>query len=170
MGVIAALACTRAPESAQPRSADAERTRSTDELIDTRVPAGAAGDSGWRYQQRVSADLNGDGVAEQAVLISDVSLDGRGRPLWEDGHRWQVYVEDASGTRTRLYARFLPNGKLTASLTSVSDTTPPRILLLEQTRQSIGLHEIAYRGPGKAFIASSTVHELDIARPFSGSR
>jgi len=32
-----------------------------------------------------------------------------GIPLWEDGHRWDVIVEDGDA-RTLLYGAFVPNG------------------------------------------------------------
>ena len=143
-------------------------TNSVDQLIDARVPRAAAGQAGWMYQQRVSADLDMDGTRESAVLISDVTLDVRGRPLWEHGHRWQVYVEEPEGARTYLYARFLPNGKLTAELTQPESTAGPTLTLVEQTPASIAVYEIAYNGAGKAELVTRFERSL---RPgtFSGS-
>jgi hypothetical protein len=123
---------------------------SIEQLIDPRIPRAVAGQEGWKYQQRVSADLDGDSVVETAVLISDVSLDARGQPMWEHGHRWQVYVEEPDGTRTYLYARFLPNGKLTAELTQPQSTNAPTITLIEQSPTTLAVYEIAYNGVGKA--------------------
>ena len=60
--------------------------------------------------------MDADGADETVYVISDVTLDAGGAPLWEDGHRWQVYVREGDGAITRLYARFLPNGKLTAEI------------------------------------------------------
>jgi hypothetical protein len=122
------------------------------DLVDSRIPSARAGDAGWRYQQRVSADLDADGVREAAVLISDVQLDARGQPIWEHGHRWQVYVQEPDGEVTRVYARFLPNGKLTAELTAPESGAAPTIVLLEQTPQRIGVYEVSYRRPGRVEI------------------
>src|SRR5687768_8285920 len=49
-----------------------------DDLLEARVPRAGAGDPGWNYQQRATADFDGDGTAETAVLISDVLLDPAG--------------------------------------------------------------------------------------------
>src|SRR5687768_12169535 len=100
-----------------------------DDLLEARVPRAGAGDPGWNYQQRATADFDGDGTAETAVLISDVLLDPAGRPLWEDGHRWQVYIEEQDGARTYLYAKFLPNGALTAEATEPGPDGRPTIVL-----------------------------------------
>jgi hypothetical protein len=136
------------------------RAESTVSLIESRVPRAAAGDSGWQYQQRASADFDGDGRAETAVLIADVVLDARGRPGWEDGHRWQVYVEEADAVRTYAYARFLPMGKLTAELTR-PDSGPPTILLLEQTPHAVGVYEIRYAGPERVSVERHVERLLD---------
>ena len=141
---------------------------SVDQLIESRVPHAVGGQSGWMYQQRASADLDVDGTAESIVLISDVGVGDRGQPMWEHGHRWQVYVEEADGARTYLYARFLPNGKLTAELTQPESTKAPTVTLLEQSPTNIALYEIAYNGAGKAEIVTQLVRNI---RPgtFSGS-
>jgi hypothetical protein len=105
---------------------------------------------------------------EVAVLISDVSLDTKGQPMWEHGHRWQVYVEEPDGTRTYLYARFLPNGKLTAELTQPQSTNAPTITLIEQSPTNLALYEIAHNGVGSAEVA--TRFERDVrSNTFRGS-
>jgi hypothetical protein len=95
-------------------------------------------------------------------------LDARGRPMWEHGHRWQVYVEEPDGRRTYLYARFLPNGKLTAELTQPDSTTAPTLTLVEQTPANIAVYETAYNGPGKAEIVTRFERSLR-SGTFSGS-
>jgi hypothetical protein len=139
------------------------------DLIQSRVPAAVAGDSGWRYQQQVVADIDGDDEDETVVLISDVVLDGSGQPLWEDGHRWQVYVREADGRVTRLYARFLPNGKLTAELAMPPSGATHGIVLIEQTPSHIGVFEFRYRGPDGVDVYRRLDRELDAARRFTGA-
>jgi hypothetical protein len=139
------------------------------DLIQSRVPAAVAGDSGWRYQQQVVADIDGDDEDETVVLISDVVLDGAGQPLWEDGHRWQVYVREADGRVTRLYARFLPHGKLTAELAMPPSGATHGIVLIEQTPSHIGVFEFRYRGPARVDVYRRLDRELDAARRFTGS-
>ena len=136
-------------------------------LVESGIPLAAAGDSGWKYQQRVRVDLDADGADETVVLISDVTVDDRGRPLWEDGHRWQVYVDEPDGERTRLYARFLSFGKLTASLTRDSSATA--IVLLEQTPHRLGAWVITYQGPGRGTVTEGFEREIDRTRFFEGS-
>jgi hypothetical protein len=142
---------------------------SVGDLIEERVPRAAAGDSGWAYQQRVAIDFNADGRLETAILLCDVVLDGRGRPLWEDGHRWQVYIEESDGARTWVYARFLPNGSLHAAISQPSKEGPPTLLLQEETPQRIALHEVTYRSPGDAVVSAQLERMVDPIRVFSGA-
>lgn len=171
-GACIVVACAE-PERASTDGAriDTARLRgdTTPELIESRVPSARAGEPGWMYAQRVIADLDGDGANETAVLISDVGLDTRGRAMWEHGHRWQVYVEERDGEMTRAYARFLPNGKLTAELVVADSGSAPTIVLLEQTPHHIGVYEVRYRGPGRAEVRKHLDRMTDATRTFLGS-
>ena len=82
------------------------------QLIDSTIPPAVAGEAGWDYHQSVGVDLNGDGRPERVVLTARVEL-VRGRPAWDDGQPWQVYVESQDGTRTYVYAQRLQLGALT---------------------------------------------------------
>lgn len=139
------------------------------DLIQARVPTAAAGDTAWPYSRQVVVDLDDDGDDETVVLISDVRLDAGGAPLWEDGHRWQVYVQEPDGARTRLYARFLPNGKLTAEIVVLAGNGRPGIVLLEQSPFHIGAYEFRYRGPGQVEVHRRLDRDVDPARRFSGA-
>jgi hypothetical protein len=146
--------------------ADADRdavTVSMDSLIEERVPAAAAGDQGWAYAERGSADLDADGTSESIVLICDVTLDGRGQPLWEDGHRWQVYVEETGGQRTRLYGRFVPNGTVSAQVTDGAAGTAT-LTIVERTPGKLAVYEVAYRGPQQI----SVLTRFERGTPVSG--
>lgn len=175
-GVVLSLAGCSQPtpeDAAIARTAAQDRARTVPDtvpdLIQARVPPAVAGDSGWAYQQQVVADVDGDGSDESVVLISDVLLDARGRPLWEDGHRWQVYVREPDGRVTRLYARFLPNGTLTADLAAPPSGTQLGILLVERTPQHIAVFELRYRGPGAVDVYRRVDTDLDVSRRFTGS-
>jgi len=109
-----------APAPASPQStcmplppplAPAPSTTTNVNLVDPHKPLAVAGQSGWEYQRTASADFDGDGTTETAVLIAQVNL-YHDRPAWEDGHVWQLYIEEADQTRTYLYAQFLPFGVL----------------------------------------------------------
>ncbi|HVE78917.1 MAG TPA: hypothetical protein VNA89_08655 [Gemmatimonadaceae bacterium] len=176
LGAVLAACADRAPSTDAPADAPRSAVATADssapasDLLEARVPRAVAGDPRWRYEQRVSADLDGDGSSEAAVLICDVTLDERGRPLWEDGHRWQVYVEEPEGgARTHVYARFLPNGKLTAELTEPDSGAMPTILLLEQTPHHLGVYELRYAGPGRVAVVSHLARPLDPVRQFVGA-
>lgn len=162
---LSAASCTIADSGPPP----AARDTSAAALIEARVPEAAAGDSGWQYVRRAQADLSGDGRAEEVVVLADAALDLRGEPLWEDGHRWQVYVQDASGERTRVYARFLPNGALEVRLGAGVRGAPPRLVLLERTPFSLGLYELRYVAPGRAVLEAQLVRQLSANQPFQGA-
>jgi hypothetical protein len=161
------------PEDArQAREGMAERNRQPDSIesmLDARVPPAKAGDPGWMYAQRVAADFDGDGQDETAVLISDVTLDNGGAPLWEDGHRWQIYVEESDGTVTRLYARFVPRGKVTADVGVPSAGKELYIVVVEHSPERMGVYEYEYRGPQRADVRKRLERDLDPARQFTGS-
>ena len=150
----------------------AERNATPDSIapmLDARVPSAKAGEPGWMYAQRVSADFDGDGEDETAVLIADVTLDAGGAPLWEDGHRWQLYVEEGDGKVTRLYAKFLPRGKVTAEVGVPSAGKELYIVVIEQSPERIGVYEYEYRGPLKADVRKRLERDLDPAKQFTGA-
>lgn len=151
--------------------ADTDRdavTLSMDSLIEERVPVAAAGDPGWAYAQRGSADLDADGTRESIVLICDVTLDGRGQPLWEDGHRWQVYVEETGGQRTRLYGRFVPNGTVSAQVTDGVAGTPT-LTIVERTPDRLAVYEVAYRGPQQISMSTRFERGTPVSGRLSGA-
>jgi hypothetical protein len=175
-GIVMALllACSETtPEDArQAREGMVERNASPDSIagmLDARVSTAKAGDAGWMYAQRVVADFDGDDKDETAVLMSDVTLDARGAPLWEDGHRWQVYVEESDGTITRLYARFVPRGKVTADVGIPSAGKELYIVVVEHSPERMGVYEFEYRGPQRADVRKRLERDLDPARQFTGA-
>lgn len=138
-------------------------------LLDARVPRAIAGDAQWKYVQRAKADFDGDGADETAVLIADVALDSRGVPLWDDGHRWQLYIEESDSTRTYVYARFLPHGILEAAVTA-SRTGSPTIVLREITPHAFGVYEVGYSTSRQVHVVRHLERELDPGKGFTTSR
>lgn len=137
------------------------------ELFDGLVQLAVAGQAGWRYSRAVSTDLNGDGRLERAVLISNVEVRD-GRPFWEDGHHWQMYIETDEGERTHVYARFVPLGAVRVWLAHpASGTETPRILLQEETPHRVAAYEIAYHGLSEVQVYSQFEYALDPGRGFS---
>jgi hypothetical protein len=100
------------------------------------------------------------------VLIADVELGPRGEPIWDDGHRWQLYFEEADSTRTYVYARFLPMGKLEASLTVPDEEKMPTVVLHEITPHTLGIYEIRYSGPQRGQSVRHLHRELDPGKGF----
>ena len=111
---------------------------------------------GWNFQQGTTADLDGDGKAERIVLTARVEM-MRGRPIWDDGQPWQVYVESADGKRTYMYARFLQLGTLTMRLSDVDSSKTRKIVILEQLPDRLAIYEGVYSGPDR--LSATTAYE-----------
>lgn len=150
------------------RMSDMQPDASIGGLTDTAIPRAEAGETGWTYQQQVSVDFDADGQLETAVLLSDVTLDAQGRPLWEDGHRWQVYVEEPSGERTYVMRRFLPNGSLTADVVRRESGTRA-LLLVARTPQKVSVFEVKYSGPQRIVLMNAIERAIEGAGTFTGS-
>jgi hypothetical protein len=165
-------ACGRAADdAARTPSADAADTAATPPaavvLVDSALPAAAAGDAGWAYHLRANADLDGDGQPERASLIAQVDSTERGF-LWDDGQPWQLYVEEADGTRTYAYRRLVQLGTVQAHVsTAASGGGALSILLVENTPQAIRLYEITYAGPGRVTTIERFTREIHPERAFA---
>lgn len=112
-------------------------------IIDSAIAPAVAGEDGWNYAIASEADLTGDGVAERAVLTARVEM-YRGRPAWDDGQPWQVYVEFADGTRRHLYAQRLQLGTLTLRVAESRDGLPATVILLEQLPHRLRVFEVSF--------------------------
>ncbi len=115
----------------------------------------------WSYRREASADLDGDGTAERIVIAADVTLSEKQVPLWEDGHRWAVYVEAADGKRTMLYSAFVPNGFAEAALLAADSEGRRRVLVQERTPGQVRALEIEYLGPGNAKSRSAAHYQIE---------
>lgn len=127
--------------------------------IDSTIAPAVAGEDGWNYQQSAEVDLTGDGRPERVVLTARVELI-RGRPAWDDGQPWQVYVENQDGRRTYMYAQRLQLGTLTMRV-SRGEESPPTVVLLEHLPDRLRVLEASYRGPGLASVEVGYQSELD---------
>jgi hypothetical protein len=136
MAVLALVACTVREEP------PATTSGAEPSFIDSTIAPAVAGEDGWNHVERASADLYGDSTAEQVVLMARVEL-VRGRPAWDDGQPWQVYVESATGERHYLYAERLQLGTLNMRLTSGSEGTRPTLLLIEHLPHRLRVLETA---------------------------
>lgn len=125
-------------------------------------------DTSWKYAERATADFDGDGQPETAVLIANVSLDARGHPLWEDGHRWRLYFEEADGARTYAYDAFVPNGRVDAMIPAREQAGDNAVVtLLIRSSASIALLEAGYAGPNRMRVR--TIYGRAIDNHLSGT-
>lgn len=129
-------------------------------LVHPGYPLAHAGDEGWGLHHRLVADLTGDGRPETVHLIARVERSTRDPSgfAWDDGHLWQVYVEDPDGPTTHVFSRWVQIGTVRAGL--IDDSARPDLRGLAITTlegAGVGLYRIAYRGPGD-FDAFELVH------------
>ena len=115
----------------------------------------------WPHRRTIHVDLDGDGTVERVVLAADVTLNDAGAALWEDGHRWALFVEDA-GERTLVYGAFVPNGHAEVGLLAAEGAERARHLLVrERTPQQVRTVVVEYRGPGAARTISDAHYQID---------
>lgn len=145
--LVAACSSSRDVGPAERPPIDRERVESADVA------------SRWAHQKSVRADLDGDGDQETVVLASDVTLSG-GRPIWEDGHRWAVFVEEG-GRRTLLYGAFVPNGFVEAALGVREDGGLVPVIITERTPRSLRVLEVAYHRAGEARLRTEANFPLE---------
>ena len=136
-------------------------------LVDSTIPPAVAGEAGWNYQQSTEADLDGDGQPERIVLTAQVEM-YRGRPAWDDGQPWQVYIESRDTTRTYLFAQRLQLGTLTMRLGRNGNGTPASVVLLLHLPDKLALYEATYHGPGKVVVMERYQRDLDPTGELAG--
>jgi murein DD-endopeptidase MepM/ murein hydrolase activator NlpD len=129
-------------------------------LIDSTIPPAVAGEAGWDYYQSVEVDLDGDGRPERVVLTARVEL-VRGRPAWDDGQPWQVYVEAPDSGRTYVYAQRLQLGTLAMRVGRADADRPGSVILLEQLPDRLSIYEVFYLGPDSVSAAATFQRDLD---------
>jgi hypothetical protein len=153
--LVAALApaCARAPETRQANPLEAPPV----DTARVRTPDEAAG---WGHRQALAADLDGDDRDDPVVLAADVAVAADGTPLWEDGHRWAVFVDDP-GHRTMLYSAFVPRGHVEAAITVEDSEGRRRVLVVERTPGQVRSFEVGYEGPGRARTVSAAYTQVE---------
>ena len=137
------------------------------QLVDTAIAPAVAGEDGWNYAQEVEADLDSDGQAERLVLTARVEL-YRGRPAWDDGQPWQVYVEEGDGRRTYLYSRFVQLGTVAMRVGRAEGGLAASVILLEHLPDRLAVHEIQYDGPNDVTTSERFQRALDPTGEIAG--
>jgi hypothetical protein len=115
--------------------------------------------AGWRHRRGVDADLDGDGRNEQLVIAADVALSAADQPLWEDGHRWAVFVSEPQVTL--LYGAFVPNGHVEAAVLMPEAGGRRHVLVHERTPGQERAFVLAYDGPGTVRALSATTFAIE---------
>lgn len=165
--VAALIVCACAGGAPPPHTGDgragadtASPPSSSLQLVDSAIPPAVAGEAGWNYHQSAQADLTGDGQPEQVVLTARVEL-YRGRPAWDDGQPWQVYIEAQDGARTYVYAQRLQLGTLTMRVGRRGAGQPASVVLLEHLPDRLSLYEVSYAAPDHASVVVRFQRDLD---------
>lgn len=145
--------------------------RSSSYLVDAIPPLAAAIDSGatlsadtaaaWSYRRTAVADLDADAVPERLVIASDVFVTDDGEPLWDDVHRWAVYVEEDDGARTLVYSAFAPPGGVSVAVVAPAESGRRRIVVIEQGPRRGRLLLAAYSGAGRVRLIDTAGGELE---------
>jgi hypothetical protein len=112
----------------------------------------------WPHRRTVEHDLTGDGMPERVVLASDVSLGDDGSPLWEDGHRWAVFIDDGQ-MPTVIYSAFVPNGHVEAAV-ATGEGERRGVMVIERTPARLRTVVVSYDGPGRARTVSDETREV----------
>lgn len=152
------------PDSATVGGADLAAVQ----LVDSAISPAIAGANGWNYQERAAADVTGDSLPEHVVLTARVEL-YRGRPAWDDGQPWQVYVESQDGGRTYLYAQRLQLGTLMMRVTRGDSARRASIVLVEHLPDRLRIIEAQDTGRGLAAVVRFE-RELDPRGETAGPR
>lgn len=144
---------------------------SASDLVDATPPLATAVDSGstlsadtaaaWTYHRTAVADLDADAVPERLVIASDVFVTDDGEPLWDEVHRWAVYVEEDDGARTLVYSAFAPPGGVSVAVTAPAEAGRRRIVVIEQGPRRGRLLVADYSGVGRVRLIDSAGGELE---------
>jgi hypothetical protein len=156
--LVAAAALCLLPACSAPAETPSPASRNAPPVDGGRIRLDEA--QRWTHRRFVDADLDGDGSTERVILAADVQTGSRGIPLWEDGHRWAVIVEDGDA-RTLLYGAFVPNGEAETAVLSPDSTNRRHVLVRERTPQQSRTFVIAYEKPGTARAVSAAYDQVE---------
>ncbi|MBC8163909.1 MAG: hypothetical protein H7Z42_22090 [Roseiflexaceae bacterium] len=148
-----------------PRTPQPTAIGETVELLNPTIEPVFSGAVGWEYERVLVVDLDGNGTEERVVTLADAFVED-GQPLWDDGHRWQVYVEQQDGSKTTLYRQFLQLGRLDVSVSEALAGQIPTVLMFEHLPGRFRIYESSYQA---SQIQSSLVFER-VLNTSSGAR
>jgi hypothetical protein len=129
--------------------------------IDSSSTRSADTAAAWSYRRAAVADLDADAVPERLVVASDVFVTDDGEPLWDELHRWAVYVEEDDGARTLVYSAFAPPGGVSVAVAAPAETGRRGIVVIEQGPRRGRLLLAEYGGVGRVRLVDAAGEELD---------
>lgn len=145
-----------------PAAIDAGATPTLATAVDSGSTVSADTAAAWDYRRTAVADLDGDAVPERLVVASDVFVTDDGEPLWDEIHRWAVYVEEDDAARTLVYSAFAPPGGVSVAVAAPAETGLRRIVVVEQGPRRGRLLMAAYAGVGRVELVAAVGEELEI--------
>lgn len=96
------------------------------------------------YKKVAMADLDGDGTEEKIIVATTAQADPKtGEFAWDDGHPWYVYVDEADGTRTTLFANWVQLGRLRV----VVGEEPTSLIIASEQGAGTTIYRVTYKGP-----------------------
>jgi hypothetical protein len=128
--------------------------------VDLQIGVTADTAAAWAHRSTHDVDLNANGSPGRLVVASDVTVMASGEPLWEDGHRWAIYVEEGD-RRTLLYAAFLPHGTAEVALAAPDELGRRDVVVVERTPQHSRTLVVAYDSVGSARTVSFANYPLE---------
>jgi hypothetical protein len=148
------VACTNVDRAVDKEQPDTIPTPTPQpDLVDSTITPAIAGRDGWNYHREVVLDLDGDGSTERVVLTARVEMI-RGRPAWDDGQPWQVYLTQGTDSIRYLYAQRLQLGSL--DMRVAREDSASTVLLIEHLPDRLRLLEIV-GGPSVRLLVERTL-------------
>lgn len=120
------------------------------DLLSSRITIPDTENGTWDLWRVAHADLDGDGVTERVEILARIEQVEKSESIryrdfaWDDSHSWVARVIEVDGDTTWIYNRVLQMSKLEGY---ISSDNPPKIILTEIGRGTIGVYEVNYLGP-----------------------
>jgi hypothetical protein len=160
---VTVVACTSVDRAADEEQLDSIPAMTPQpDLVDSMISPAIAGQDGWNYHREVLVDLDGDGDTERVVLTARVEMI-RGRPAWDDGQPWQVYITEGTDSTQYLYAQRLQLGSL--DMRVARDDSTSTVLLIEHLPHRLRVLEIVGGSSVKLLLERQLDPTGEIASP-----
>jgi len=110
------------------------------------------------YKKTAKADLDGDGQEETIVVATTAQwIEEYGDFDWDDGHPWYVYVDEADGTRTTVFADWVQLGELRVQI----GLEPTSVIITREQGAGTSIYRVVYSGPHQTEATELTSFETN---------